>query len=212
MSEQTTASRGADSTHAGRAPGSMPFHKYRPFQPIALPNRQWPGRAIERAPRWCSVDLRDGNQALIDPMNVDEKLRMYELLLEVGFAEIEVGFPAASQPDFDFIRRIIDEGRIPGDVAVQVLCQARAELIERTVEALDGAPNVIFHLYNSTSELQRRVVFEMGRGGHRRSGGAGHPKSSSRGCAGWNPTSVSNTPRRASPARNWISPWKSAPP
>ena len=165
MSEQIISSRSAASTRAGRAGGSMPFHKYRPFQPITLPERQWPGKVIERAPRWCSVDLRDGNQALIDPMNVDEKLNMYELLLEVGFAEIEVGFPAASQPDFDFIRRIIDEERIPEDVTVQVLCQAREELIERTVEALDGAPNVIFHLYNSTSELQRRVVFELGRPG-----------------------------------------------
>jgi 2-isopropylmalate synthase len=143
----------------------MPFHKYRRFEPIALPDRQWPGRAIEAAPRWCSVDLRDGNQALIDPMNVDEKLRMFDLLLEVGFAEIEVGFPAASQPDFDFIRRIIDEGRIPEGVAIQVLCQARHGLIARTVEALRGAPDVIFHLYNSTSELQRRVVFDMDRAG-----------------------------------------------
>ena len=165
MSEQVISNRSAASARAGRAGGSMPYQKYRAFQPIALPERQWPGKVIERAPRWCSVDLRDGNQALIDPMNVDEKLSMYELLLEVGFAEIEVGFPAASQPDFDFIRRIIDEDRIPQDVAVQVLCQAREELIERTVEALDGAPNVIFHLYNSTSELQRRVVFEMDRPG-----------------------------------------------
>ena len=143
----------------------MPFSKYKRFAPIVLNDRQWPGRVIEAAPRWCSVDLRDGNQALIDPMNVDEKLRMFELLLQVGFAEIEVGFPAASQPDFDFIRRIIDEQRIPDGVAVQVLCQARKELIERTVEALQGAPNVIFHLYNSTSELQRRVVFDMNRQG-----------------------------------------------
>ena len=165
MSEQATDNRHGSSIQGGRARRSMPFEKYRRFQPIALPERQWPGKTIERAPRWCSVDLRDGNQALIDPMNVDEKLRMYELLLEVGFAEIEVGFPAASQPDFDFIRRIIDEHRIPDDVAVQVLCQAREELIERTVKALDGAPNVIFHLYNSTSELQRRVVFEMDRSG-----------------------------------------------
>ena len=149
----------------GRAAGRMPFHKYRSFQPVELPGRQWPGRVLDRAPRWCSVDLRDGNQALIDPMNVQEKLRMFSLLLEVGFAEIEVGFPAASQPDFDFIRRIIDEERIPEGVAVQVLCQAREELIERTVQALDGAPKVIFHLYNSTSELQRRVVFEMARDG-----------------------------------------------
>jgi 2-isopropylmalate synthase len=150
-------------TRAGRKVGAMPFDKYSPFQPIDLPDRQWPSRSLIQAPRWCSVDLRDGNQALIDPMNVDEKLRLWDLLLEIGFSEIEVGFPAASQPDFDFIRRIVDEDRIPEGVSIQVLCQARAELIERTVEALAGAPSVIFHLYNSTSELQRRVVFGMDR-------------------------------------------------
>jgi len=149
----------------GRAPGAMPFSKYQPFKPIDLPDRQWPSQVIEQAPRWCSVDLRDGNQALIDPMNVDEKLRLWDLLLDIGFSEIEVGFPAASQPDFDFIRKLIDEDRIPDDVTVQVLCQARRELIEKTVEALEGAPNVIFHLYNSTSELQRRVVFDLDRSG-----------------------------------------------
>ena len=146
---------------SGRAKAAMPFDKYRPFQAIDLPDRQWPGKILTQAPRWCSVDLRDGNQALIDPMSVDEKMRLWDLLLEIGFAEIEVGFPAASQPDFDFIRRIIDEDRIPADVHIQILCQARKELIERSVEALEGAPNVIFHLYNSTSELQRRVVFGM---------------------------------------------------
>ncbi len=155
---------------AGRAPqsrgaGRMPFQKYRPFAPVALTDREWPNRTLTSAPRWCSVDLRDGNQALVDPMNVSEKLRMFDLLLEIGFAEIEVGFPAASQPDFDFIRRIIDEDRIPEGVAIQVLCQAREELIERTVESLRGARDVIFHLYNSTSELQRRVVFGMDRQG-----------------------------------------------
>lgn len=150
---------------SGRARGAMPFQKYSAFRPIDLPDRQWPSKVLNKAPRWCSVDLRDGNQALIDPMNVDEKLRLWDLLLEIGFAEIEVGFPAASQPDFDFIRRIIDEGRIPADVSIQVLCQAREELITRSVEALEGAPNVIFHLYNSTSELQRRVVFGMDRQG-----------------------------------------------
>ena len=151
--------------NAGARVGAMPFQKYRAFRPIELPDRSWPAATLTRAPRWCSVDLRDGNQALIDPMSVDEKIRMWELLLAVGFSEIEVGFPAASQPDFDFIRRIIDEDRIPDHVAIQVLCQARPELIERTVEALDGARNVIFHLYNSTSTLQRRVVFRLGREG-----------------------------------------------
>jgi 2-isopropylmalate synthase len=166
MSEQTQPPfRAPRKPTGGRAANTMPFQKYRAFQAIDLPDRQWPTRTLITAPRWCSVDLRDGNQALIDPMNVAEKLRMFDLLLGVGFAEIEVGFPAASQPDFDFIRRIIDEGRIPDGVAIQVLCQAREELIARTVEALRGAPKVIFHLYNSTSELQRRVVFEMDRSG-----------------------------------------------
>ena len=148
---------------AGRRPAAMPFQKYRPFTPIDLPDRTWPSQKLTSAPRWCSVDLRDGNQALIDPMNVDEKLRMYELLLEVGIAEIEVGFPSASQPDFDFIRRIIDAGMVPDDVTIQVLCQARPELIKKTIEAMDGVKSAIFHLYNSTSELQRRVVFNMER-------------------------------------------------
>lgn len=139
----------------------MPFHKYKAFKPVSLPDRTWPDKVIERAPRWCSVDLRDGNQALIEPMTPNEKQKMYDLLLEIGFKEIEVGFPAASQPDFDFVRRIIDEDRIPDDVTIQVLCQAREELIKRTCEAVRGAKHVIFHLYNSTSTLQRRVVFNM---------------------------------------------------
>ena len=143
----------------------MPFEKYTAFKPIDIEDRQWPSKVLDQAPRWCSVDLRDGNQALIDPMTVEEKLQMWELLLSIGFAEIEVGFPAASQPDFDFIRRIIEEDRIPDGVSVQILCQAREELIQRSVEALEGAKSVIFHLYNSTSELQRRVVFGMDRQG-----------------------------------------------
>ena len=150
---------------AGRKPGAMPFAKYRAFTPIRLADRTWPGKVITEAPRWCSVDLRDGNQALIDPMNPDEKLRLFEALLEIGFKEIEVGFPAASQPDFDFVRRIIEDRRIPDDVTIQVLCQAREDLIKRTVDALAGARRAIFHLYNSTSTLQRRVVFGMERAG-----------------------------------------------
>jgi len=137
----------------------MPFHKYKPFQPIHLPNRTWPDKVLDAAPRWCSVDLRDGNQALIEPITPNEKQIMYDLLLDLGFKEIEVGFPAASQTDFDFVRKIIDEGLIPEDVTIQVLCQAREDLITRTVEAVTGAHRVIFHLYNSTSTLQRRVVF-----------------------------------------------------
>ncbi len=148
---------------SGSKPGTMPFEKYSAFTPIDLGSRRWPSNRLEYAPRWCSVDLRDGNQALVDPMTVDEKLRMYELLLEIGLVEIEVGFPAASQPDFDFIRKIIDDGMVPDNVVVQVLCQAREELIERTVEALQGTSNAIFHLYNSTSALQRKVVFGMDR-------------------------------------------------
>lgn len=150
---------------SGSRKGAMPFEKYRSFEPVALPDRAWPERVLDAPPRWCSVDLRDGNQALIDPMNVDEKLSMFELLLDIGFVEIEAGFPAASQPDFDFIRKIIDDGLLPDNVALQVLCQARPELIARTVEALEGAPNAIFHLYNSTSTLQRRVVFDLDRAG-----------------------------------------------
>ena len=141
----------------------MPFGKYRAFAPVELRDRSWPHKQLSVAPKWCSVDLRDGNQALIDPMNVAEKTRMFELLVDIGFVEIEVGFPAASQPDFDFIRKIIDEGLVPDNVTLQVLCQAREELITRTIEALAGAKKGIFHLYNSTSTLQRRVVFNMDR-------------------------------------------------
>ena len=139
----------------------MPCQKYKPFPKIELKDRTWPDQEIKTAPKWCSVDLRDGNQALIEPMSPEEKQRLYDLLVDVGFKEIEVGFPAASQTDFDFVRKIIDEDLIPSDVTIQVLCQAREELIKRTCEAVAGAPRVIFHLYNSTSTLQRRVVFGM---------------------------------------------------
>ncbi|MBQ61297.1 MAG: 2-isopropylmalate synthase [Gammaproteobacteria bacterium] len=141
----------------------MPFHKYKAFEPISLPDRTWPNKTITVAPRWCSVDLRDGNQALVEPMTPAEKQKLYDLLIELGFKEIEVGFPAASQTDFDFVRSIIEEDLIPDDVTIQVLCQAREELITRTCEAVAGARNVIFHLYNSTSTLQRKVVFNMSR-------------------------------------------------
>ena len=158
MNSQSSKS---DVTQAANEPRVMPFKKYKPFPKIDLRDRTWPDQAITQAPRWCSVDLRDGNQALIEPMSPDEKQRLYDLLIEIGFKEIEVGFPAASQTDFDFVRKIIDEGLIPEDVTIQVLCQAREELIQRTCEAVAGAPRVIFHLYNSTSTLQRRVVFGM---------------------------------------------------
>lgn len=143
----------------------MPVEKYRPFQPIDLPDRRWPSQTIERAPVWCSVDLRDGNQALIEPMGHERKLRMFETLVAMGFKEIEVGFPAASQTDFDFCRWLIDNKAIPDGVTIQVLTQAREELIARTFEAIRGARRAIVHLYNSTSTLQRRVVFALDRPG-----------------------------------------------
>ena len=140
-----------------------PVTKYRPFPPVALPNRQWPSRTLNRAPIWCSVDLRDGNQALAQPMSVEEKLEYFEMLVQIGFKEIEVGFPSASQIEFDFCRRLIEEKRIPDDVAIQILCQCREELITRSIEALRGAKNAIFHLYNSTSPAQRQHVFNATR-------------------------------------------------
>ena len=137
--------------------------RYRPVSPITLPDRAWPSRTIEAAPRWCSVDLRDGNQALVEPMGAQRKLRLFETLLAMGFKEIEVGFPAASETDYGFLRLLIEKDRIPADVCIQVLTQARQEQIQRTVESLRGARKAIVHLYNSTSTLQRRVVFGQGR-------------------------------------------------
>jgi 2-isopropylmalate synthase len=144
---------------------AMPIHKYRPFAPINLPDRQWPSRVLDKAPVWCSVDLRDGNQALIEPMGAERKRRMFDMLLKLGFKEIEVGFPAASETDLSFVREIIDEKLIPDDVTIQVLTQSRAELIEKTFAAIRGAKRAIVHLYNSTSELQRRVVFGLDKAG-----------------------------------------------
>ena len=137
------------------------FKKYVPFVPIRMDKRTWPDRQITQAPAWCSVDLRDGNQALVDPMNVEEKLRLFHMLVEIGLKEIEVGFPSASETEFAFIRTLIEGGHIPDDVTIQVLVQARAHLIQRTFEAIAGARNVILHFYNSTSTLQRKVVFRM---------------------------------------------------
>jgi len=146
---------------------SMPVQRYRPFadevEPIRLPDRAWPDRVLTHAPMWCAVDLRDGNQALIDPMSPARKRRMFDLLVRMGYKEIEVGFPSASQTDFDFVRTIIEQGAIPDDVTIQVLTQCRPELIERTFEACAGAPRAIVHFYNSTSILQRRVVFRADR-------------------------------------------------
>ena len=145
--------------------GSMPHDKYAPFIPLVLDDRTWPNRVITKAPLWCSVDLRDGNQALIDPMDPERKRRMFEELVKMGFTEIEVGFPSASQPDFDFVRQLIEESICPDDVWIQVLVQSRDELIERTYESLRGATKAIVHFYNSTNPLQREVVFDLDKGG-----------------------------------------------
>ena len=146
-------------------PSGMPIHRYTPFTPIVLADRTWPETVTTVAPRWCAVDLRDGNQALIDPMTPERKRRMFELLVRMGYKEIEVGFPSASQTDYDFVRQLIEEDLVPDDVVIQVLTQARDELIERTFESLRGARQAIVHLYNSTSTLQRRVVFNSDRAG-----------------------------------------------
>jgi 2-isopropylmalate synthase len=149
-------------------PSAMPIHRYKPFHEqikVDLPDRTWPDKRITKAPRWCAVDLRDGNQALIDPMSPERKLKMFQLLVRMGYKEIEVGFPSASQTDFDFVRVLIEEGHIPEDVTIQVLTQARDHLIERTYESLVGAKSVIVHFYNSTSVLQRKVVFNQDKDG-----------------------------------------------
>ncbi|MCU1455892.1 MAG: leuA [Acidimicrobiales bacterium] len=146
-------------------PKKMPFEKYRPFVPLELPDRTWPNRKLETAPQWCAVDLRDGNQALIDPMDPARKRRMFETLVAMGFKEIEVGFPSASQPDFDFVRQLIEEDLVPDDVTIQVLTQCRDELIARTFESIKGSSRAIVHFYNSTSTLQRRVVFGLDQAG-----------------------------------------------
>jgi 2-isopropylmalate synthase len=144
---------------------TMPFHKYAHYPTVHLPDRTWPDRVIDRAPNWVSVDLRDGNQALVNPMDSDRKRRMFDLLVHLGFREIEVGFPSASKADFDFTRLLIEEELIPDDLTIVVLTQAREHLIERTFESIEGAPRAIVHLYNSVSELQRRVVFRLDREG-----------------------------------------------
>ena len=146
-------------------PKKMPFEKYRPFLPLVLDDRTWPNKRIEKAPLWCSVDLRDGNQALIEPMDPVRKRRMFETVVKMGFKEIEVGFPSASQPDFDFVRQLVEEDLVPEDVTIQVLTQCRPELIERTYESIKGCRRAIVHFYNSTSILQRRVVFGLDKPG-----------------------------------------------
>ncbi len=139
------------------------YKRYKKNPVVNFPERTWPNKEIVKAPLWCSVDLRDGNQALIEPMNVEEKMEMFDLLIKLGFKEIEIGFPAASQIEFDFLRKLVAENKIPDDVKVQVLCQCRQELIDRSFEAIQGIPNIIFHIYNSTSTLQREVVFKKSR-------------------------------------------------
>ncbi|MGO1921816.1 MAG: 2-isopropylmalate synthase, partial [Microbacterium sp.] len=154
--------------HNSQRPSAMPIHKYRPFHEqiaVDLPDRTWPTKRITEAPRWCAVDLRDGNQALIDPMSPERKRVMFELLVSMGYKEIEVGFPSASQTDFDFVRQLIEEDLIPDDVTIQVLTQAREHLIERTYESIAGAKQAIVHLYNSTSIVQREVVFRTDKQG-----------------------------------------------
>jgi 2-isopropylmalate synthase len=149
-------------------PSGMPTHKYVPYHEqirVSVPDRTWPDAKITQAPRWCAVDLRDGNQALIDPMSPERKRIMFDLLVKMGYKEIEVGFPSASQTDFDFVRHLIDDDVIPDDVTIQVLTQAREHLIERTYESIRGAKRAIVHLYNSTSILQRDVVFRTDKQG-----------------------------------------------
>jgi 2-isopropylmalate synthase len=148
-----------------QVPSSMAYRRYSSFIPVELPDRTWPSKKMSKAPKWCSVDLRDGNQALIDPMDTPRKLAMFNLLVSMGYKEIEVGFPSASQTDFDFVRKIIEEDLIPEDVVIQVLTQAREPLIARTYESLKGARAAIVHVYNSTSTLQRKVVFGLDRAG-----------------------------------------------
>src|SRR3954463_16507312 len=153
---------------ARQRPSAMPYQRYQPYQQqfaIDLPDRRWPGQVVEAAPRWCAVDLRDGNQALIDPMSPERKRRMFMLLVQMGYKEIEVGFPAASQTDFDFVRQLIEQDLIPDDVTIQVLVQCREHLIDRTFESIRGAKRAIVHFYNSTSTLQRRVVFGLDKDG-----------------------------------------------
>ena len=149
-------------------PSAMPTHKYRPYHEqfaVDLPDRTWPTKHITAAPMWCAVDLRDGNQALIDPKSPERKRIMFDLLVRMGYKQIEVGFPSASQTDFDFVRSLIDDGLIPDDVTIQVLTQAREALINRTYESIRGAKQAIVHLYNSTSILQRDVVFRTDKQG-----------------------------------------------
>ncbi len=196
---------------SAQKPSGMPVERYQPFRPIDLPDRRWPDRLIERPPIWCSVDLRDGNQALVEPMGPERKRRLFEQLVKLGFKEIEVGFPSASETDFAFVRELIEEDWIPEDVTIQVLTQAREELIRRTFEAIRGARRVIVHLYNSTSTLQRRVVFGLPRAGivDIAVTGAGADRAAPRRVPRDRGRATS-TPRRASAPPSSTSRWRSA--
>ena len=190
--------------------GAFDHRKYPIYQPLKKADRRWPDQVLTKAPEWCSVDLRDGNQALIEPMTSDKKLRLWELLVDLGFKQIEVGFPSASSHDFDFLRKLIEEDRIPSDVTVQVLTQAREELITRTFEALKGCRRAVLHFYNSTSTVQRDYVFGLDRAGITeiavngaelvKSAAAKYPETE------W----VLNIAQRASRAPRWILPLMSA--
>ncbi|WP_443048077.1 2-isopropylmalate synthase [Streptomyces sp. NBC_00252] len=163
LAERPTLAAGTSLTGTVQQPSGMPVHRYKPFVGPELPDRRWPARKLRKAPLWCSVDLRDGNQALPEPMDLTRKHRLFRQLVAMGFKEIEVGFPSASQVDFDFVRELIEGDLIPHDVTIQVIMQARTELIERTFESLRGAPRAVVHLYNSVSPLQREVVFHANR-------------------------------------------------
>ena len=192
-------------------PSPMPFQRYRAYTPVDLPDRTWPSMQITKAPRWLCTDLRDGNQALIDPMTPARKHKMFDLLVRMGYKEIEIGFPSASQTDFDFVRQLISEDRIPDDVTVSVLTQAREDLIERTAESLVGAKTATIHMYNATAPLFRRVVFRVDKAECMAIATRGtelvmkyaeeHLGTSS---------SATSTPRRSSPAPSWSSPSRSA--
>ena len=195
-------------TRTGQVTGAMAHDRYRPIVPLELPDRTWPDAKLTAAPRWCSVDLRDGNQALIEPMDPKRKMAMFELLVEMGFTEIEVGFPSASETDLAFVRQIIEEDRIPEHVTIQVLVQCREDLIKKTYEAIRGARRAIVHFYNSTSTLQRRVVF-----GQEMDGIIEIATSAARLCRerrSLRPRSSTSTRLRASPGPSPPTRWRSA--
>ena len=194
-------------------PSGMPCHRYAPFKPVDLPDRTWPSKTIERAPRWLSTDLRDGNQALIDPMSPTRKRAMFDLLVAMGYKEIEVGFPSASQTDFDFVRELIEADKIPADVRISVLTQAREDLIERSVQSLVGAQRATVHLYNATAPTFRKVVFRIDRDECKQLAVAGTEhvmKFAEQYLAA--PTSATSTRPRSSWTPSWTSPWRPARP